>query len=612
MYRKLKINKEKLLLLITIIMSLTPALIWHLVDETYPMSDAGDYFLTTQAIYKNFFRYDFFEWLRLSYFTRTWKPIIFPHLGVPFLFLSGGKVILAVSMYVLTVQAALTYYLFKICRMWLGPALSALLTIFIVASPTIISQFFEFMTELTLCLFLLMTYYYLSIFEFKKISEAVKVGSVVALALLVRPVEAAIYLMPFLLMTFYKLHKEKKVSRLFIALHLLLILIMAFIQTHLFFMPQIRFQTASTTILFLLPVILLGFYWYRRVERNISIVFSIIYLSVMGFFWDHLAANFKWIQTTTFGQMAIETGQRQGRSLFDNVAKIFNYHGKFLTGVLILSSTLVLLSTGFHFFRQNKREVISVMIAFFAPILLGLLTHNGDNRYYVPGFMFLFIILGSTLLTSTNWMRKISIILIVSLTLVCYSLIFRRTFKLDSTPNQIASVHFRYANPHASDEILLNEIRKWRGFNLPGSLIVDIPMVTERSPNDPWGIQLYLHEQIENPLTSILTPNAGLSLDSIWPIENAHKLMKSTPVLFLLGPLSDKIEVNKTFNYANDLSDLLLHAYKSSSLSDHKFKLLKEFSVHQSIPNTPGFDLKFLLIEGIETINFLDQKKASP
>jgi len=609
----MSIGQEKKLLLITIILSLLPTIIWHVVDETYPMGDAGDYFLTTQAIYDNFFRHGFFEGLKNTYWIRAWKPIIFPHLCVPFLFLTGGKVILAVSLYMLSVQTALTYYLFKTYRMWLTPLWAALATLFITASPSVFSQSFEFMTELTLCLFLIMTYYYLSRFDFQKISEAVKVGCVVALALLVRPVEAAIYLSPFLLITFFNLYQKRSVTRLFIALHTLLILVMAFVQSHMFFMAGIHFKTGSTTILFLLPIILLGCYWYRGVERNVSIVFSIIYLSVMGFFWDHLAANFKWIETTTFGQMAVETGNRQGRSLLGNLGMIFNYHGKFLTGFLLLSTAGFLVYSRFEFIRKNFKNVISILIAFSAPILLGLFTHNGDNRYYVPGFMFLYLLCGFILFTQENWARKFSAALVVLLIFSFHSLNLPKIFNFEKIPHSIARVHFRHANSHTNDHLLLGELKKWRGFNLPGSMIVNLPILSERSPNDPWRIQLYLREQIQNPNTIILTPNVGLEDGVVWPLSNTQKQIKASPTLILMGPVWDDLRaVNQIFNMGNALSDLLLKAYRSNTLHQYHFKLLKEFTIYQSIPNYPAMKQKYLLIEGDETINFFDQKKASP
>jgi len=581
-----------------------PTLFWRLTDSSYPVSDAGDYFQVTQSIYNSFHINGFISGMKDLYLLRAWKPIILPSLGVPFLFITGGKVVPAVTIYVVTIVAFFSLYLFRMLRLWLPILPAALASLVIVTTPTVFMASIDFMTELSFSLFVLMTVFYILVADYNRMGDSIKIALAASFAFFIRPAEGALYLAPFAVSMLFKLLRTKSISNKFILIQLLLIAALGFLLIHHFFVHHIHLNGFAGVIYLFLPF-LSTWLCFREgtIPRNLSILFSTFYLLVILYFWLDYLNLFYWIQGTTLGELAQETGKRKGMSFLNILFGIASWHGKYLNLILFASTVSAVFISRFRQSRFSLSFMMSALFAFLLPIILGLFTFNGDRRYYTTGFIFIYILMMVTSLRipkkHLSWFMGIALI----------ALVLNSTFIIQRTLNhRIFPATFGHfvplAIPVGKDHAFLTEVESWDKFNQPDTIILTYPILESINFLDPWRFPIVAKEKYPNLLTQIYTPNITIPESDVWPLIKIHEMCAKKHLLIVIGPIGDDlVMIDNPFNHGNAMASTLLAAYRQMNFSQIGFSLRREFSINQPLPHEPGLNLKYLMLECSNQLN---------
>src|SRR6187399_11563 len=171
------------------------ALLWHLSNGGLPTDDAANHALTALKISRQF-KEGLLAGISAVFNIRGWRPIVFSALSVPFLLLTGGDVVTACAATQLSIFAALTFYSYRLARLFSRDSLTAATaTAAVVSMPVLISYSMVFFAELAWVLFSVACVYHLCRSgPFRNTTQSLLAGFYGALMGAVRPVESVIVL----------------------------------------------------------------------------------------------------------------------------------------------------------------------------------------------------------------------------------------------------------------------------------------------------------------------------------------------------------------------------------------------------------------------------------
>jgi hypothetical protein len=167
----------------------------------------------------------------------------------------------------------------------------------------------------------------------------------------------------------------------------------------------------------LLLVWILGGSSSRNQNRNFRVFYGIFFAISLFWFIPGAKQLMDWIVVANFDYLAKETGQRLnttlGSFLFFYIQKL-GLLIPFLAALHIFENR----RNRKHLFSENSMLLVGGLILF--PLLAGMISYNGDVRYYYGGWLILVIVLLSQLLQQNRswyWARFLAVLLVAMVAL---------------------------------------------------------------------------------------------------------------------------------------------------------------------------------------------------
>jgi hypothetical protein len=188
-------------------------LLWHLGNREVPNDDAANFGLTALQIATHF-KEGPLAGISAMLNVRGWRPTSFPALSVPFVLLSGGDVVAGSAATLLAICAALTFYLYRLARLFSAdPLLAATITAAVVSMPVMISYSLVFFSESAWVLFsVAFVYHLVRSGPFRLPSHALAAGLYAGLMGTIRPVESLGILAVFLAFLMFPEFRAKRLE----------------------------------------------------------------------------------------------------------------------------------------------------------------------------------------------------------------------------------------------------------------------------------------------------------------------------------------------------------------------------------------------------------------
>ncbi len=136
-------------------------LIWHLLNNNLPASDGANYLENTFAYYESFRGAGLYEGLKATYSVRGWRPVLFPVFALPFLLLTGGNLLLSVALTTALILGVLSYFTYRLFRLYLSPLQSVAGSLVISTNPYIFLVSTMFWSEVALVALAIAGFYFL-------------------------------------------------------------------------------------------------------------------------------------------------------------------------------------------------------------------------------------------------------------------------------------------------------------------------------------------------------------------------------------------------------------------------------------------------------------------
>jgi hypothetical protein len=398
------------LLLFTLILPLSFLYSWKSIDNLYPKHDEGFYFSLTQELYLNFKNKPLSEAVGQLYFHKNLKPILHPVLAVPILHITNGDSRSAIALYTGLVYAALLAISFLFLNRHLKAEAATLGTLNIAFMPWVFGLSSTFNSELTFVTAAAGFFYTVyDQFDFQNVKKCLAAAICLSLMACLRPVETALIGgAPMLIFVIYNFIK-KEISKL--DLISLLIWILIFISTIIppYFLKNRNWTKAELLFIFAVCVffifLLLVFSRKLKLNKNFQRFFGIFFF-ISTMWYAPAAINlFHWIFATNFGPLAIDTGNRYGKPLYDFIYFYLQKLG--LMPWILVGLSLVSLKVALSNFFSS-RMMVFIFGCLILPMLGAAITYNGDVRYYYSAWVILYLILISQALKASNkfyWSR---------------------------------------------------------------------------------------------------------------------------------------------------------------------------------------------------------------
>jgi hypothetical protein len=591
-------RQDRVYAIVTIILSILPVAVWLYYDATFPGTDAGDYLVATHNIYRKFVYEGIVSGLEEWFTHRGWRPILFPQLGVPFLLLSGGNLLAGKAIFILTTLGLVSFLLFKISRQCVSQREASVITIFLTSSPAIFGYSVQYLSEISLCLFLLLSFLWMLRLDPLDRTSTIALGFSVGLALLVRPIEGALYLIPMGVCYAASLERSYHLGARFWISTLVMFLLLGLYLAQPIWGDVVPF--GGTAVAF--STVLTGtqvFLFRKRVDRrNLSICFGLIFLLCFYFFGPYMRSTYEWIYDTTFGELAKNTGNRKDGSVLKSLKFIMTTHGSYpLAGILVISLGLMVRNR-FQAFKQVQLPSLAILSSFLFPILIGLTTFNGDPRYYTPGFLLLTLFALILLILSSGSLRRyvpFAMMLPISLNLInCYQKTFDKNL---FHYNDLWIPHVVIEN---SAKTLVKEIESWKLFHDPNSLILYIPGNHPHFslPSDPWRANLALRQDYPLSRVQFMMPNAGIDVNEVWPLNRLHRFLETRPILILFGPIKPSAgPIKNPFNNGNELGTALLQSHEEGDFGRLGLRAIRSINIEQAAISYSKDLFDYILLE---------------
>ena len=373
--------------------AIVPILVWHQLNKVYPTADQAEYLTSLLTVY-NKLSSSLTEGLGSMYFDRIWKPIFFPFVGLPFIFLSQGNIESFLLIWGCFCQIFTCHLLIETLKPKINDLMATTLSVFICLTPSVVAMNLQFMTESALSISLLSCFYACTRFK-SEIKTKYFIYFLVSysLAMLVRPLEGFFLLSPSLFIVFRDAYFQKKITTTsilisFLGMFSFLILFLILLLQRLVGVQYVTLNDDTIIILLSFIYLIQIFVFFLKKEKSLNIyVISTVLISFIVAAWyvGFLSQLAYWIYECTFGPITRNMISLSKASLFFSLAQ---------------NSGLIVLVISFIFFNvfskknetnRNRNYVYSFVIPAILLVFLGLNTQNEETRYYVPSIVILYL-----------------------------------------------------------------------------------------------------------------------------------------------------------------------------------------------------------------------------
>jgi hypothetical protein len=396
---------------------------WTTGNARYPIWDEGAYFTLTQEAYLEFKNEGFMEGLHYAYDHKHWKPILHPLLAIPFLFLTDGDVRMAIFLY-----NGLLFFLFLslaylyLCR-YLKEEAAVICTAMMGLIPWVFGLFTSFNSEVTFVTTALAVFVtFENQFNFKNLHKCVTASVLLSLAMTLRPVETTLIFSLLVFLLLAKSFLSKEVTGKEIAIVTIWLVAYFLVLLPPYYLLKGEYSGFAESVIYFLAAAFFAFTIYytklKKLNFNFVLSFGIFFFVTIIWYAGSAYTLLNWIISTNFEMLAIEMGNRFGKPISD----FFIFYSNKIGVILILLLGLGLIGQ-FNFFKFLKIKQFFVLFVFciIVPVLVGLLTYNGDVRYYYAGWCILFLVLATFALNSNARFYLFRFFLVLTL---CMSLFF--------------------------------------------------------------------------------------------------------------------------------------------------------------------------------------------
>jgi 4-amino-4-deoxy-L-arabinose transferase-like glycosyltransferase len=196
-------KSRNLIGIVVLLIPLAFMVAWHLGNHALPADDAANHAEVALRISREF-RQGMLHGVAAILDVRGWRPIAFAPLSVPFLLLTDGNVVAASAATLGCLLVAVTFYLYRLVRLFSDDSLvSSVTTATVVSMPVVFAYSLVFFSELAWILFsVAFVYHLLRSGPFQFWRHALAAGLYAGLMMAVRPAESVVILfvlLPFLI-----------------------------------------------------------------------------------------------------------------------------------------------------------------------------------------------------------------------------------------------------------------------------------------------------------------------------------------------------------------------------------------------------------------------------
>lgn len=541
---------------LAVLIPLSFFLIWHSLSNSYPRADESFYFNYSQELYLILKNHGFRTFLDTLYHHKHWKPILHPVFGTFFLFITGGKVLLAIRLFLLVHFALALSWVYRTAKIKTSANQAILLTTLCGLIPWFFASGTTFNSELPFMAYGLGAFFY--ILNGKKTSDFAKLGFFLFLAAAIRPVEAVLL---FTLPTLWFFRNRIKMQLLSIADFIFFAIAHTITFTLLAYsvIKNQNWPDQQIKIILFIWLATCFLLWFAKDIFRISIRgFLLTIISATGiliWYFPACVTLWNWMYVANLGTMGQQLGHRLDSNFFDFMLKILVYWGA-VPRLLLLAIFID---------RKHKRDwtILWVGLAALTPAaIVGGLSYNGDVRYYYCAWMMCTIALGSLLLStpSSIWKKVYCTALIFVLGISLSQFISDGTFGEGGFTRISFGKSFWSLRARAEDpiQLLAAEVEKSIENPPPNLTFQVLSLATSGTfydTLDPWGLSILIREK-GHFWTFEQIPNYDSSDFSTMP------LLLINYDYFLVGPLSGV--ANSTNGLFGEYADKIRKAYKDS------------------------------------------------
>ncbi len=363
---------------------------WVYKNTQLPGSDAASFILAADHIYQQFIDGGFWHGLLRAVLDRGWRPIFFPAMTVPFIFLSKGNLLLAAGLTAVTSIFVSTIYVYLYARLMVGRYSSVIITSIICLLALVLDQAVEFFAECFFFPCIVGSIYHLIKSDyFRKFKHAVAFALLASLAALLRPVEMLIHLFPVLVIFICLGLKLKRFTKQKIMLLLglsLLSLLVIFLSAKYFQKIPVEDSVIRENLTHFINIILSGtivlfvawfiYTWTHYVgslkinlvepaqtknDFNLFFAFCLFFIIILAWYLPFAYQTISWIYRTSLGDVAAGTTRMTSTSLLSEINMQVTGEGNF---VVYTSLFLCILSLYKHP-SLIKRDLSLILPAIF-------------------------------------------------------------------------------------------------------------------------------------------------------------------------------------------------------------------------------------------------------
>lgn len=588
-------------------------LLAHWQDFAYPKQDSAGYFLITQKIYLAFEQSGWWEGLQSWYLERSWKPLLFPALGVPFLALAGGSVKHAIVLCNSFFLFLFILNLFQLIRNYCNQKVSSLITLSVCFIPYIFLTNFGFMSELFFLAFSMGAIKNFSFFRQEHSGEHKKgLFFYLTLCFLTRPILTLLFFsVPFCVEVF---HWRRKKDDFFKVLLFMLGWVSFFTMVILYYgaiekRVNLTIHTYRHWLLILIFFIFTGAALYYR-RRKYALYFMCSLLVSAIWFLPFSYKLIEWIKICTLNpeltSQSINSNQGLIHFLFSKFGDLINYR------VMAWLPAGIILISQYGQKKNSAKPGLAVIAFLLIPVVMGLFSYNNDARYYylsvVMANIVLFIFwLNSNIFKKTGFALFTLVLILDGDQIISYvhgksHALAGRLINAVDRPIQVCPENYFYTSRIGRDQTnLIAEILSKNTLEQRENIYIFLPQVIEDGAIvktfDSDSLRLSMAEKINaQPSVAYFSrrsvvrakPNKStISTDLvlIGPIENTNTISKQRVLDFL----------TRHYNFSTSYENLTLLDKISISSEDEgiqKLFYLGRIKSINSLRRTSGFSVQ--------------------
>ena len=315
-------------------------LLWHLCNRELPNDDGADYAMTALQIARQFNQGPLAGIVAVVN-TRGLRPIAFGAFSVPFLLLTHGDVVAACAATLLAIYLALTFYLYRLARLFSAdPLVAAATSAAVLSMPVVISYSLVFFSESAWLLFsVACIYHLLRSGPFRAPTHALAAGFYGALMGTIRPVESFVILTVFLA---FLVIPEFQSKRLTLRSSSIVIGIFSVPASLLVGSSWVAGITRLDIWVAAIVAVTLGVLLMRRFNSSLVVFFGAL-TSVSCFWWSgFMPALLAWAhEATTFNRTVRVTEMSSAYQIAQTLLRQTQDYGQVQLGVVICLGILL-------------------------------------------------------------------------------------------------------------------------------------------------------------------------------------------------------------------------------------------------------------------------------